>query len=438
MSEHNIKSDARAMLSVRADRNAALASSKGLEANDVPNVFSTQLLGSTQFTQGNTALIRDLSSMYKMGGMRGLTSGDELTDQNLTFLKGGITAGGIAAGAVATVFGGPVGGATIAGSSYVVGELMWKAWSWVRDNLLDQHGCYIQFLNKDGQPMDSGLSYAQGVAVGQHHSLTLFPKLLGISTDVNIKEGDNYRITSNDLMAALGWTEIETSYIQRQTSWFVDQINSEVLKVAGRSPDPIVSKESEVLVAEVLSPFGEYVDGEAYGGVIDGDTLWVKILDSKNPKFAAGTVIKLRLSAVNTPELTYKQLGYTEYDETSLNLPNDLALLATRYLQAKFTNPDNRIIAIRLPPGKQMTYDRMLGVVFDKVPSSSSSISREKRIEILKSFAAREPVIPWDSYMEDGRPYTLNWEMVMTGYGNVDMRDSLWKDNRDDQISPLG
>ena len=40
--------------------------------------------------------------------------------------------------------------------------------------------------------------------------------------------------------------------------------------------------------------------------------------------------------------------------------------------------------------------------------------------------------------MEDGRPYTLNWEMVMAGYGNVDMRDNQFDAGRSDQISPNG
>jgi hypothetical protein len=35
-------------------------------------------------------------------------------------------------------------------------------------------------------------------------------------------------------------------------------------------------------------------------------------------------------------------------------------------------------------------------------------------------------LVPWDAFLEDGRPYTLNWEMVMTGYGNVYMVDAIW------------
>lgn len=445
MSEYNIRSDARAALAVRADREAALVSAKGLNMTDVPDVFGTQILGATQYTQGNTALIRDLSAMYQMGGMRGLTAADELTnriagiDQNLTFLKAGITAGTAAGGVILAATGAGIpAGATLAAGGYVVGDLMWKAWEWIRDNLLDQHGCYIQFLNKDGQPLDAGLSYAQGVAVGQHHSISLFPELLGINTDVTIKDGDNYRITTNDLMAALGWTEIETAYIQRQTSWFVNQINSQVLKASGRTPDPIVTDQSLVIIGEVISPFGEVVDGDTRVGVIDGDTIHVKVTDSSNSRFANGSVMKIRLAAVNTSELTYKQIAGTEFDETSLNLPNDLALLATKYLQNRFADADNRTVALRLTSDIQMTYDRVVAVVFDKVPLSTSTISKEKKIEILKSFASREPQIPWDAYLDDGRPYTLNWELVMTGYGNVEMRDSIWDTGRDDQVSPLG
>lgn len=441
-SEYNIRSDTRAMLAVRADRNAALVSAKGLDMRDVPEIFSTQLLGATQYTQGNTALIRDFSAMYSMGGMQGLTYADELTnnmakiDQNLTFLKGGLTLGG---GVIGGLTSGPTGIAVGGVGGYAIGDLLWKAWGWVRDNLLDQHGCYIQFLNKDGQPLDAGLSYAQGVAVGQHHSISLFPNILGIDTgDVTIKDGDNYRITTNDLLSAMGWTEIETAYIQRQTSWFVDQINSEVLKVAGRTPDPIVSDQIEVIMIEALEPYGETVDGDYKAGVIDGDTFYARVIDSQNPKYANGKLIKVRLAAVNTKELTYKQIAGPAVDETNYNLPNDLALLATRYLQNKFSIVENRVMAMRLPPENQTSYDRTVGVIFDKIPPTTSNISREKRIEILKALAQRDPVIPWDAYMEDGRPYTLNWELVMAGYGNVDMRDSLWSAGRDDQISSLG
>lgn len=448
MSEHNIRNDARAMLAVKADRNAAIASSKDISSSDIPNIFSNQMLGAVQWTQGNTALIRDFSAMYTMGGMKGLTPGDDMTnkiaklDQQLMFAKAGLTVGGTVLGALVSGPGAIVGGAL----GYVGGDLLWKAWGWVKDNLLDQHGCYIQYLNKDGQPLDAGLSYAQGVAVGQHHSISLFPEILGIKSDTIVKQGDNYRITTNDLMAALGWSEVETAYIQRQTSWFVDQINSEVLKVSGRSPDPTVSDEVSVIVAEVLDPFGEYVNlYDAHPGVIDGDTLWVRFIESNNPRYAPGRIEKIRFTGTNTSEVLsqYKQNAYTGFDETTLGPSNDRGILATRYLQSKFSDPDNRIVAIRIDVRQEKSFDRFLGTVFHNLPVSSlgTSLTKKKRGEILRDIALRDPVIPWDSYMEDGRPYTVNWEMVMTGYGNVDMRDSLWNSqnpNRSDQLSAQG
>jgi hypothetical protein len=208
--------------------------------------------------------------------------------------------------------------------------------------------------------------------------------------------------------------------------------------MAGRSPDPIINDNVEVIVAEVLDPFGDVnEDGNPVAGVIDGDTFYVRVIEGK--KFAPGSRIKIRLAGSNTYELYYKDDAYTEEDERQQNLPNDIALLATRYLQVKFTDPDNRIIAVRLDVRGSQSYDRTVGVVFDKLPpGTSSGITKQKRGEILKSIAQREPVIPWDAYMEDGRPYTLNWEIIMAGYGNVDMRDTMFRQYRDGAISPSG
>ncbi len=129
-------------------------------------------------------------------------------------MKTAAVAGGIAVG----VLGAPQAGAAVAAGGYVVGDLLWDAWQWVRDNLLDQHGCYIQYMTKDGQAMDAGLSSAQGVAVGQAHSIDAFPTILGVDSRLVIREDGHYRITTNDILKAMGWSEVETAFIQRQTS----------------------------------------------------------------------------------------------------------------------------------------------------------------------------------------------------------------------------
>lgn len=449
MSEHSIRSDTRAMLAVKADRNASMVS-EGLMSDDIPNIYSTQLLGALQYTQGNTALVRDFASMYSMGGMTGLSSADKQTnevdqiDQNLRLTKAGLTTAGIIGGGLAALAN-PVAGAGIAVGAYAVGDLLWKAWEWVRDNLFDQHGCYIQYLNKDGQPMDAGLSYFQGVAVGQHHSISMFPSMLGIAGSVNTVENGHYRITSNDLLAALGWSEVETAFVQRETSWFVDQINAEVLKVSGRSPDPIIDTKSIVLIAQVLNPDGEalYEGGgkpldQMKTGVIDGDTIHVRIIRDVNGNFSTGGYETIRLASVNTPELKYKQYADTGFDETSLNLPNDLALLARNYLKAKFTPISNRVIAIRVnADNKRDAYGRLIGVVFHNLPLTTQlNITPTRRGDLLAEIASREPVVSWDSYLDDGRPYTLNWELVMGGFGNVYLPDAIFNSvDRQSQIS---
>jgi hypothetical protein len=98
--------------------------------------------------------------------------------------------------------------------------------------------------------------------------------------------------------------------------------------------------------------------------------------------------------------------------------------LAAQYVKDRFANDSETIIAIRVDlTNIEDDNDRIVGVIFHNAPLGT--LLSERR-DVLKTIASRQPLVPWDAFLEDGRPYTLNWEMVMTGYGNVYMVDAIW------------
>jgi hypothetical protein len=430
---YSIRDDVRATLNVRADRELALAA-REITSDDVYTYFSTQLQGGLQYTQGNTALIRDMAGMFSGGGIREMRENEEAAakqigkiDVALQMSQGVLTAGGAIAGGVITG-GSPTG--VIAGGvgGWAFSDLVWQGWEWVKNNLLDQHGCYIQFLNKDGQPMDAGLSYYQGVAVGSNHTISLFPNTLGLpGPAVNYMDPQtgSYRITTNDVLGALGWTEIETVSLFRETSMFVNQINKDILIAAGRDFDPIEVRDdnSWFFTAQINS----YEDN----GVEDGDTLNVTIIDSGNADgiFKNGSQQKIRLAVVNTYEIEHHDNPDTPLDESNaFNSSTDLGKLAQEYLRTRFfyggATDIDRLIAVRVSKSRPKDkYGRFIGLVFHNAPTN---VAYSDKGNVLLSQAKSFPPIRFDAYMEDGRPYTLNWEMVMTGYGNVYMQESIF------------
>lgn len=429
MNSYNLRNDVRAVMNVKAEREVARAS-EYIKQEDVYKYFSTQMQGSMQYTQGNSALVRDIGAIAAAGGIEGLTRRDEIFNQaakmDIVFgsFKGAATLGGGVGGFLA---GGPFGAAVGGTAGYIVGDLAWEAWQWVKDNLLDQHGCYIQYLTKDGEPMDAGLGYYKGVAAGTNHSISLFPRILGVNTQRQATvENGHYRITTDDLLASMGWTEVDTISLYKDTSWYVNQVNAEILDITGRDPSLTPNDNYEILRAKVLDPIGEAVAGESYLGVIDGDTIQVRLI-SGTGSAPNGPVIRVRLSNVNTYEVEFKDNPTTsDYNEIVLNPSNDLGRLATEYMISRFTNELDRFVVLRVDKRSQYRtdrYGRTIATIFHNVPFSTPA---SERLNVLEAYASRSPAIPFDSYLSDGRPYTLNWEMIMTGYGNIDLRESLW------------
>ena len=393
----NTRDDLRYILGVKNDKSSQL-SDEGVTTPELAAALDTQLRGSVQYTHGGSALVRDL--------IANRTSGTALSTNEA---YESIEAIDVQADQVANALSfipNPIGYAGVA--------LGWPAWKWVRDNLLDQHGCYIQYLTKNGQPMDAGLSYAQGVVVGRHHSVNLLPGILGLEVDTFSPEG-NRRITTNDLLKSLGWQETEVTSIQKDVSWWVNQTNARILDISGHGPDPVgLGDEANVEYVTVgkVDENGDY-DGN---GIIDGDT--IILTDGR----------RVRLAGINTEELQFKY-------NLDMNAESDRAYRARQYLERILIDEPQALghpttVALRINPTAGVNgrdqYGRILATVFHRVPEGTSAENREA---VLRSFAGsklpdvpRQPFVTWDQFMPDGRPYTANWDLVTAGLADVDLR----------------
>jgi hypothetical protein len=442
MSSYNIRSDVRAFMNIKADRTTAMANAEILTPDNVYKYFGTQMQGAIQWTQGNTAVIRDMGAMFTGGGIKAIR--DREAKMNSGFwtdiaLKVGTTALAAGSAALITAATGGAGAPLAAGLVLGAGDLALQGWNYVKNNLMDQHGCYIQYLNKDGLPMDAGLGYIQGVAAGSNHTLTLFPNALGIpTTRVNTYEDGKFRITTNDILGALGWTEFESISAYRDTSIFVNNTNSQILKSANPNNEDAVSPDNFYVIKAKVLDIGFY-DAEtdqllpnlngSPRGVIDGDTIEVEILEDVYP-FKAGILRKVRLSGIDTYETKYKEAtGNTRLndgEQTKIGF-NDLGRMGRDYLFRKFSTEQSRYIVLRASKKNGSTFDkygRILATIFSN--TSADNMSTQSRIDQLYSFASKNPPISMDSYMSDGRPYTLNWEMVMAGLANVYLNDIIY------------
>lgn len=387
----NTRDDLRHIMGIKADASAQI-SDEGVTTPELADALDTQLRGQVQYTHGGSALVRDIMATRGSGMLLSTNEALGAIDNSIT----GTQQLGLAAG----IFN-PLGSA-----------LLWPAWNWVKDNLLDQHGCYIQYLTKDGKPMDAGLSYAQGVSVGRHHSTNLLPGILGLRVD-NLSEDGHRRITTDDLLASLGWQEMEVLELQRDLSWWINRTNARILEISGDGPDPVGIGDAKVEMVRIATIGYEDFDRD---GIIDGDT--VILVDGR----------RVRLAGVNTAELQFKH--NLEY-----NSETDRARLATEYLRSILIDePQSQghppEVAIRINTaegdGGLDEYGRIIATIFHRVPIGVSVESRKKT---LLSYAGgksagipRQPFISWDQYMEDGRPYTANWDLVTSGLADIDLR----------------
>ena len=323
MNVQTVRNDTRIYLDSLRAGNTGITMGGEISLDALGNSLTPQLIGGMQFTGGSSALIKDVVANVTASGFTNSNLSESIRVQagkngNSGQVTGAAIAGvisgtaGLAVGVGAAGYGVATGAAavsagTIAGvgaapiiatAGMLLGPLAWKAWKWVRNNLLDQHGCYVQYLTRNGQPMEAGLSYNQGMVVGRYHSISLLPGILGVRTKTRSADGYQY-IRTNDLMKSLGWSEKETANFVRYASYENALVHAQVLGLSGLGPD----KTGFEPFFKVLCTLDKGT-GFQNSGVTDGDTIHVKDVLNPNVKFT------LRLDGINVSEKV--QIGFTE------------------------------------------------------------------------------------------------------------------------------
>ena len=273
-----------------------------ISVDGLADSLQTQMVGGIQYTHGAAALTKDIMAHFTSEGINDINSQVKgLVAQGSAAASGQIALGGMGAMfAGATALGAtaagiasmaiPGAGALIGGAAFGLGagaggKLAWKGWTWMRDNVLDQHGCYIQYLNRNGRAMDAGLGLSgQGMVVGRYHTKKLLPGILGVSSKIRTAEGYSY-IRTNDLLSKLGWKEKEINDLTRYIDYENALVNTQVLRYSGIGPEKAGLNRFFKVICKVVD-------------TIDGDTIDViDLLDTSEKKF------RIRFDGINTPEI---------------------------------------------------------------------------------------------------------------------------------------
>jgi len=165
MNTQAIRNDTRLFIdAIRAD-NSGITYNGTISIDRLADNLTAQMMGGIKHTHGSSAVVKDVVASMTHGSFAMDTSmTDEIKQQaqingnnGLVGVSNIITGIG-ASGAVGATVAGIAGVSGVAATAAVAipaaglfGQLLWKGWQWVRDNLLDQHGAYVQYLNKNGQ-----------------------------------------------------------------------------------------------------------------------------------------------------------------------------------------------------------------------------------------------------------------------------------------------
>ena len=310
MSIQNMRNDTRSLINSIQAGSTGILSGGNISVDGMSEALRSQMMGGVQFTHGSSALMSDIMANFAAEGLTDAQSQMEL--QRKQNSGNGMSLTGVAATYITTVglsatagflLGGPVGAGVAAG---VASDLLWKGWKWVRDNVLDQHGCYISYLNKNGQPMDASLAINQGMVVGRYHTKRLLPGILGVKSKVRTVDGNAF-IRNDDLLKSLGWKEKEITDLVRYVSYENALVNAEVLKYSGTGPDKTGLNQYFKVICKLHN-------------VIDGDE--IEVVDLMNP---TGQPFKVRLEGIIASSLgtfqaytnTSTQAGYKPSDPTT-------------------------------------------------------------------------------------------------------------------------
>lgn len=275
LSVQNMRNDTRVYLDALNAANTGISLSGSISVDALAESLSTQMTGAMQYTHGSSALIKDIVASATADSFPSIT--DQAREQaQKNGNNGSVATAAVVAGVVAS-------------SIPVMGQIVWKGWQWVRDNLMDQHGCYVQYLNKNGQAMDAGLSYNQGMVVGRYHSKALLPGILG--SRVNTRSSDGYAyLRTDDLFKSLGWKETEIKGLVKYISYENALIHAQVLGMSGLGPEKAGLEPMFKVICEL-----DTTQGQSNSGVIDADTIQVKDVFT-------GSSFRVRLDGINAFE----------------------------------------------------------------------------------------------------------------------------------------
>lgn len=324
-----------------------------MSVDGLSDALQTQMVGGLQYTHGAAALTKDIMAHFTSEGIndinaqvKGLVAQGSAASSGNIALGGmgamfagatalGATAAGIASMAVPGA-GLLVGGLSAGLGAGVGGKLAWKGWSWIRDNVLDQHGCYVQYLNRNGKAMDAGLGLSgQGMVVGRYHTKKLLPGILGVQSKVRTAEGYSY-IRTNDLLSKLGWKEKEINDLVRYVDFENALVNSQVLRYSGIGPEKAGLNRFFKIICKVEE-------------IIDGDTIdVVDLLDSEGTKF------RIRFDGINTPEINVIKTDIHTSGKTAnitnVSISSGIATITTE-ADHNFNKDEVCVIAIDNPGG---------------------------------------------------------------------------------------
>jgi len=332
-SMQNLRNDARLLLANKSN-NSRLTVNGSVSIDNLADMLKDQMVGGLQYTHGHTALLKDIQANQLADALPDTSEKiKELIKANTGRIESGGMGAAIFAGlvmpavtATATVavsLVNPVAGAFVGGGLALATDAAWGAWKWVRENVLDQHGCYIQYLSKNGKPMDGGLSNFQGMVVGKFHSKRLLPGILGVKTNVKTEAGHAY-VRSDDIFKSMGYKEKEISDLVKYISLENAIVQSEILKYSGLGPEKTGLREF----------FKVIVKAEHFK---DGDTIVVKDI------IGGGKSYTVRFEGVQAPELNKNNIT----SSTAIINPNSPASKALHYVREAL---EGKLFVLRISP----------------------------------------------------------------------------------------
>jgi hypothetical protein len=415
----------RASMRVRMDNQGNVAGAgETYNMNDLVQMSSNVYEDMTQYTGGIAAVVKDIAGLSATGG--------------LIASAGGASTMGIAHAALPALAGTPL--AAIGGlGMYAFGTLVWGAWKWVRDNLLDQHGCYIQYLTKQGQPMDANLGPNSSVAVGRQHGTTF--TIAGMKLGTIGTRGDKpgadgelpVSITSSELFTAFGSPPRNVDGIHKFASKAMEDSYKRLGRMMARGE--MLPGQYDVFWVKVMK-------------VKDGDTIYVKVLDDgKLPGEIEGGLYQIRFLVAGAPEdhFSDKDHAFTGGDkdpqyvleaagrspgvESTLWMRRRLldkgessismALKAQMDRDGTSLGPYDYEVALRVMKDKLVNKDkfgRTLAFIFHQGLRGQSKADRKKYIlEMAKSDT------DWQNYTSQGMPLTINQEVIAAGKASVEI-----------------